>query len=208
MSDREIIIPATMQPIVERAGYAPAVRVGDTLYCAGQVGRTPDMAVIHDPEQQFIAAWDNLRAVLSAGGCTFGDVVDMTTYHVGMSQHMALFREVKNRVSRKGYAPGLALVSANWRIRDCWWKSNVWRCGAAKAWRPPLGIHCGFCPTGIGRFSIGRDSRIAGLMAPSGAAAFQLFFSWPRARPWRRRPCWSVPESLLPSCGFSGRNPD
>lgn len=102
MSDREIIIPATMQPIVERAGYAPAVRVGDTLYCAGQVGRTPDMAVIHDPEQQFIAAWDNLRAVLSAGGCTFGDVVDMTTYHVGMSQHMALFREVKNRVFPQG----------------------------------------------------------------------------------------------------------
>ena len=69
MPDREIIIPETMRPIVERAGYAPAVRVGDTLYCAGQVGRTPDMEVIPDPEQQFIAAWENLRAVLSAGGC-------------------------------------------------------------------------------------------------------------------------------------------
>jgi enamine deaminase RidA (YjgF/YER057c/UK114 family) len=102
MSDREIIIPDAMRPLVERAGYAPAVKVGDTLYCAGQVGRTPELDVIRDPEQQFISAWENLGSVLEAGGCSFEDVVDMTTYHVGMSQHMALFREVKNRVFPKG----------------------------------------------------------------------------------------------------------
>ncbi|TPG89987.1 RidA family protein [Pseudomonas caspiana] len=102
MSDRKIIIPEAMKPVVERAGYAPAVLVGDTLYCAGQVGRTPGLAVIQDPEQQFISAWENLSCVLDAGGCGFEDVVEMTTYHVGMSQHMALFREVKNRIFPKG----------------------------------------------------------------------------------------------------------
>ncbi|MGF6209262.1 RidA family protein [Pseudomonas frederiksbergensis] len=102
MPDREIIIPDAMRPIVERAGYAPAVKVGDTLYCAGQVGRSPEMQVIEDPEQQFISAWGNLRQVLEAGGCTFEDVVDMTTYHVDMSKHMAVFREVKNRLFPKG----------------------------------------------------------------------------------------------------------
>lgn len=102
MPSREIIIPPAMQTIVERASYAPAVRVGDTLYCAGQVGRTADLQVIEDPEQQFLAAWENLRQVLEAGGCTFEDIVDMTTYHVGMSRHMAVFREVKNRVFPRG----------------------------------------------------------------------------------------------------------
>ena len=102
MPDRRIIIPPAMQPIVERAGYAPAVKVGDTLYCAGQVGRTADLQVIEDPEQQFLAAWENLRLVLEAGGCMFEDIVDMTTYHVGMSRHMAVFREVKNRVFPRG----------------------------------------------------------------------------------------------------------
>ena len=104
MPSREIIIPPAMQTIVERAGYAPAVRVGDTLYCAGQVGRTADLQVIEDPEQQFLAAWENLRQVLEAGGCTFEDIVDMTTYHVDMSRHMAVFREVKNRVFPRGLA--------------------------------------------------------------------------------------------------------
>lgn len=102
MSDREIIIPDAMKSVVQRAGYAPAVNVGDTLYCAGQVGRTADLEVIRDPEQQFISAWENLARVLTAGGCSFEDVVDMTTYHVDMSKHMAVFREVKNRIFPKG----------------------------------------------------------------------------------------------------------
>ncbi|WP_236181780.1 MULTISPECIES: RidA family protein [Pseudomonas] len=103
MPDRKIIIPDSMKPIVERAGYAPAVLVGDTLYCAGQVGRTADLQVIEDPEQQFIRAWENLEEVLLAGGCTLNDVVEMTTYHVEMSRHMPVFREVKNRVFPKGF---------------------------------------------------------------------------------------------------------
>ena len=35
----------------------------------------------------------------------FADMVDVTTYHVGMARHMDVFREVKNRlVPREGYA--------------------------------------------------------------------------------------------------------
>ncbi|MGO3029733.1 RidA family protein [Pseudomonas helleri] len=96
MSDRQIIVPDAMKLLAERAGYAPAVTVGTTLYCAGQVGRTADLQVIEDPEQQFLAAWENLRQVLAAGGCGFEDVVEMTTYHIDMNQHMPLFRQVKD----------------------------------------------------------------------------------------------------------------
>lgn len=98
MPDREIVIPDAMKLIPERMGYVPAVRVGDVLYCSGQIGRNSQLEVILDPEQQFIAAWENLRLVLEAGGCTFADVVDMTTYHVDIDQHLALHRDVKDRV--------------------------------------------------------------------------------------------------------------
>nr|MDW3663599.1 RidA family protein [Paraburkholderia terrae] len=97
-----MIIPPTMQCIVERAGYVPAVKAGSIVFCAGQVGRTFDLEVIADPEAQFLACWDNLRVVLEAAGCTFEDVVDMTTYHVQMSTHMPTFRKVKNRVFPRG----------------------------------------------------------------------------------------------------------
>jgi enamine deaminase RidA (YjgF/YER057c/UK114 family) len=66
--------------------------------CTGQVVRTADLTVIDELEAQFRACWENLRAALDAAGCTFEDVVDMATYHVDMSQHMVVFREVKDRV--------------------------------------------------------------------------------------------------------------
>ncbi|MBB1598225.1 RidA family protein [Achromobacter sp. UMC46] len=102
MTDRQIILPDSMKTLADRAGYAPAVKVGHTVYCAGQVGRTPDLQVIADPEAQFAAAWENLRVVLAEAGCTFDDVVDMTTYHVDMAVHMDVFRAVKDRTFPRG----------------------------------------------------------------------------------------------------------
>lgn len=102
MTDRRIILPDAMKTLADRAGYAPAVKVGNTVYCAGQVGRTAELEVIADPHAQFAAAWENLRLVLAEAGCTFDDVVEMTTYHVDMSSHMAVFRAVKDSTFPRG----------------------------------------------------------------------------------------------------------
>lgn len=113
MAGREVIVPATMRRIFEEYGYAPALRVGELVYVAGQVGRTADLQVIVDPEAQFTAAWDNCRIVLEAAGCGFADVVDLTTYVVDMPVHMPLFREVKRRHFPQGTCPWTAIgVSA------------------------------------------------------------------------------------------------
>jgi enamine deaminase RidA (YjgF/YER057c/UK114 family) len=101
MNDRQIIVPDGMQLLMERTGYAPAVKVNKTLYCAGQVGRTPNLVIIKDPREQFLAAWENLRLVLDAGGCNFEDVVEMTTYHIDLQLYMPLFRSVKDQVFPK-----------------------------------------------------------------------------------------------------------
>ncbi|GLK88523.1 RidA family protein [Pseudomonas turukhanskensis] len=104
MSDRELIIPESMALIPERIGYVPAVKVGGTLFCSGQIGRTADLVIIEEPEAQFVAAWENMRDVLHAGGCTFEDVVDMTTYHVDLATHLDLYREVRDRFFPRGTA--------------------------------------------------------------------------------------------------------
>lgn len=54
--DREVIIPEKLRAIVARTGYTPAVKVGDTIYIVGQIGRT-------NPEKQFRAAWGSLCIV-------------------------------------------------------------------------------------------------------------------------------------------------
>lgn len=100
--EKTIIVPAPMRHLAERAGYAPAVAAGALVFCAGQVGRDAELRVIEDPEAQFVACWHNLRQVLNEAGCSFDDVVDMTTFHVGLHQHMDTFRAVKDRFFPRG----------------------------------------------------------------------------------------------------------
>ena len=114
MTDRQLIIPRSMHSIVERAGYVPAVKVGKTLYCAGQVGRTAELAVIEDPEAQFIAAWENLRQVLEEGGCTFDDVVDVTTFHTDPEAQFETIMKVRNEAIGEPPYPNWTAVGVNW----------------------------------------------------------------------------------------------
>ncbi|MEP7330288.1 MAG: RidA family protein [Betaproteobacteria bacterium] len=98
-----------MQNILDEKGYTPGLQVGQLLFVAGQVGRTADLQMIVDPEAQFAACFDNLRTVLVAAGCDFGDIVDMTTFHVDMDTHWPAFRDVKNRMLPRGIFPWTAI---------------------------------------------------------------------------------------------------
>lgn len=95
---REPVVPAAMQDVAREKGYLPALRVGDFVFVAGQVGRDAAFAVVADPREQFVAAFENLRSVLAEAGCTFDDIVDMTTYHVDMPVHWETFRAVKREL--------------------------------------------------------------------------------------------------------------
>jgi len=103
------VVPPSMQSVVADKGYLPGLRVGDFLFLAGQVGRTIDMKIVVEPTAQFEACFENLRLVLAEAGCTFEDIVDMTTYHVDMNAHWPAFREVKNRVLPRGRFPWTAV---------------------------------------------------------------------------------------------------
>jgi len=102
-----------MKLIPERIGYAPGVKIGGFLFCSGQIGRTSDLEVVVDPEAQFVAAWENLGAVLREGGCTFDDIVELTTYHVDIADHLQLYKDVRDRFLPKAHSTWTAIgVSA------------------------------------------------------------------------------------------------
>lgn len=76
--------------------FAPAVIDGEHLRCSGMIGMRPDLSVAEDPRAQFTQAFENLRGLLSEAGLTFSDVVDITSYHVGLQQHLQTFSEVQD----------------------------------------------------------------------------------------------------------------
>jgi len=102
---RHTIVPPTMQNIYERFHYAPAVRIGPWVTCAGQVGRDASMKVVEGEEAQIIQAWENVKLVLAEAGAGFEHVYSMMTYHVDIQTQLALFCEVKDRYLLRSQPP-------------------------------------------------------------------------------------------------------
>ncbi|HDR9583398.1 TPA: RidA family protein [Burkholderia stabilis] len=96
MRDRKAIVPAGMEAVYEKIGYAPGLKVGDTLYVSGQIGRDAAMQLVDGREAQIVQAFENLKSVLEAAGASFNDVVDLTTFHTDM-RDLPLFMQVRDR---------------------------------------------------------------------------------------------------------------
>jgi enamine deaminase RidA (YjgF/YER057c/UK114 family) len=109
MNKDQVVIPKGMEPYYERFHFAPAVRSGDRLLASGQIGSDAGGAVSADPEAQFDQAFRNVGAVLEAAGLGFGAIVEMTTYHVGLQQHLRAFQRVKDRYLREPYPAWTAI---------------------------------------------------------------------------------------------------
>lgn len=114
MSDREAIFPAERQALYEANKYSAAIRSGDLLFVSGQVGSRPDGSPEPDFEKQVQLAFDNLRAVLAAAGCTLDDVVDVTTFHTDPEKQVETVMAVRSRNIGEAPYPNWTAVGVNW----------------------------------------------------------------------------------------------
>jgi enamine deaminase RidA (YjgF/YER057c/UK114 family) len=94
----DVVVPKGMEMAYEQFHFAPAVRAGGLLRCSGQLGTDERFAIVSsDPEAQFVQAFENVKRVLATAKLDFADVVEMTTFHVGLREHLATFLAVKDR---------------------------------------------------------------------------------------------------------------
>jgi reactive intermediate/imine deaminase len=74
--------------------YSQAVRCGDTVYLAGQIGLDPATMQLADGiEAQVVRVFENLKAVAAAAGGTLGDAAKLTVYLTDL-EHFALVNRV------------------------------------------------------------------------------------------------------------------
>lgn len=109
MSERKIVVPEGSEAMYENWHFAQAIREGDTLWCSGQLGIGPDGKCPDDPKTQFRLAFESLGRVLAEAGASFADIVEMTTFHVGLRQHMGAFASVKDDFVKKPYPAWTAI---------------------------------------------------------------------------------------------------
>lgn len=114
MPQRDAIFPENRHALYEAHGYSAAIRSGDLLFVSGQVGSRADGSPEPDFEAQVRLAFANLEATLAAGGCTFDDIVDVTTFHTDPEKQFDAVMAVKNEVFPQAPYPNWTAVGVNW----------------------------------------------------------------------------------------------
>jgi enamine deaminase RidA (YjgF/YER057c/UK114 family) len=114
MTKREAIFPAKRNALYDAHRYSAAIRSGDLLFVSGQVGSREDGSPEPDFGTQLDLAFQNLEAVLAAAGCTFDDVIDVTTFHTDPESQFGPMLEVKNRVFPEAPYPAWTAIGINW----------------------------------------------------------------------------------------------
>ena len=114
MPARDAIYPAGRQALYEDHRYSAAIRSGDLLFVSGQVGSREDGSPEPDFEKQVQLAFDNLGAVLKAAGCTFDDIVDVTSFHTDPASQFDAVLSVKDKIFSERPYPNWTAVGVNW----------------------------------------------------------------------------------------------
>jgi len=92
-----------MEPHYEHFHFAPGVLHNGILYCSGQIGRG------ESAEEEFRNAWQLVGEVLSSAGLDFSNILDVTSYHVGLQEHLPTFMQVKDEFIKEPYPAWTAI---------------------------------------------------------------------------------------------------
>ena len=114
MTKRQAIFPANRHALYERHGYSAAVQSGDLLFVSGQVGSRTDGTPEPDVERQIRLAFENLSATLEAAGCTFEDIVDVTTFHTDPQGQFEFLLPIKDEFFNQKPSPNWTAVGVTW----------------------------------------------------------------------------------------------
>ena len=89
--------------------YSQAVRVGDTVYCSGQIGLAPETGQLAEGfEAQAVQVFENLKAVAEASDGTLAQVARITLYLTDLG-HFGKVNEIMARYFAEPY-PARAAV--------------------------------------------------------------------------------------------------
>jgi enamine deaminase RidA (YjgF/YER057c/UK114 family) len=114
MTKRDAVFPANRHALYEAHGYSAAIRSADLMFVSGQVGSRTDGSPEPDFTKQVRLAFSNLEATLAAGGCTFDDIVDVTTFHTDPENQFPTIMSVKSAIFSQPPYPNWTAIGVNW----------------------------------------------------------------------------------------------
>ena len=85
----EVIVPEAARSSYENWGYAPAVRVGDTIYVSGVVSVLEGEGTYEERYARgFKTALNWIEQILNEAGASLDDVIDITSFHTDLQRQL------------------------------------------------------------------------------------------------------------------------
>jgi enamine deaminase RidA (YjgF/YER057c/UK114 family) len=101
--DREVVIPPVWRPFYEETHIPAAVRVGDTLRLTGHTGEDADGVYPSGAVEQTRGTFRNIAITLAEAGAGWEDVVEITSYRVGLRTQAEVLLEVAQEFLQDPY---------------------------------------------------------------------------------------------------------
>lgn len=109
---RSAIVPKELKSYYDDWKMSPGHLSNDHVFLTGFTGVNADGSLSRDPETQMRSAFDKVGLVLREAGMDFGDLVEMTTYHIGLRSHLELFKSVRAQYVQEPYPAWTAIEVA------------------------------------------------------------------------------------------------
>jgi enamine deaminase RidA (YjgF/YER057c/UK114 family) len=93
---RNVIVPDQNRRAYESFHFAPAVRAGGLVILSGQIGLDSAGRIPESPEEEFRNAWRAIGQTLAHAGLGYEDIIEYTSYHVGLQAHLTTFMKVRD----------------------------------------------------------------------------------------------------------------
>ena len=107
--DKKLIIPDDLRKKYDSWHFSPAIESGGFLFVSGCTGTRLDGSISDDIEDQSRQAFETIEKSLVEAGLSFADVLDMTSYHVGLRSHLEKFMKVKDEFIIEPYPAWTAI---------------------------------------------------------------------------------------------------
>lgn len=102
------VVPAEMRPYYDDWRMSPGLEHNGVVYFTGMTGKLGGK-VSDDPETQMREAFRKIGLVLAEAQLDFRDLLEMTTYHVGLRDHLDLFRSIRAEFVQDPYPAWTAI---------------------------------------------------------------------------------------------------
>lgn len=109
---RRAIVPKELKSYYDDWRMSPGHLSGEHVFLTGFTGADAHGNLPHDPEAQMRNAFEKVGFVLREANLGFEALVEMTTYHVGLRDHLELFKSIRAEFVKEPYPAWTAIEVA------------------------------------------------------------------------------------------------